>query len=127
VLVDDRAVSRLEVTHLLMTRKSQRKNKSRGADLEAQPEDGGVLYNLPCTTVTALTLLYKEVREKDAYEMKIHTSRRDSEASEAFGSDVPERKKDREVHAHSSAHLQVGGQNDNPSNSGNSGKHSTFS
>ncbi|KAN0133845.1 hypothetical protein V8E53_008340 [Lactarius tabidus] len=54
--------------------------------------------------------------------MKIHTSRRDSKASEAFGSNVPERDKDSEVHERSSAQSQVGGQNDCPSNSGDSGE-----
>ena len=37
-------------TRLLMTRKTRRRNKSRGADLEAQPGDNseGLRYYLPC-------------------------------------------------------------------------------
>lgn len=99
-----------------MTRKIRRRSKSRGVDLEAQPQDEGLLCNLPCI-VTALNLRYKEVRGIGAYELDTHTSRRDSEAIEAFQSNATEREKDRVVHARSSE-SQVEGQNDSPSNSG---------
>jgi hypothetical protein len=111
-----------------MTRKSRRRSKSRSADLEAQPGGEGVLCDLPYSTVTVLTLRYKEVnRGEEAYELDTHISRRDGEASEAIGSYLPVLEMDRGVHARSSTQLQVGGPNDCPSNSGGSGEYCTLS
>ena len=68
--------------------------------------------------VLSAHLLYKEVRLQAAHEISILKSGRDSEASEAIGSNTQEREADREVQADSSVQSEVGIQNDTPSNSG---------
>ncbi|KAF8258499.1 hypothetical protein EI94DRAFT_1815210 [Lactarius quietus] len=78
-----------------MTRKTQRRNKSRGSDLEAQPGD-------------------EEVTGKSAYEMSTDTSGRNAKAS---GSNAPVEEAVHEVQVGSSAQSKVEAQNDRLSNS----------
>jgi hypothetical protein len=97
-----------------MTRKSQRRNKLQGADLEAQPDDEleGVHYNF--IFYSSLTPLYKEARRKSAHEMRTLRSGHKDEASEATGSNVLVR----EAQASSSTQSQALPPTDGPSISG---------
>ena len=110
-----------------MTRKTRRRNKSQGADLEAQSEDEGVYHNNPPLHVlySPLTLLYKEVRPKSVHEMSTLTPYREGESPEATGSNVPVGYTVREAtQAVPSTQSQVRARNDDPANSS---KHSTVS
>ncbi|KAI9455669.1 hypothetical protein BJY52DRAFT_629553 [Lactarius psammicola] len=96
-----------------MTRKTRRRNKSQGADLEAQPEDEGVHYNM--SLCSPFTLLYEGARRKGAHEMSALTSGGESEVSGTAGSNALVGKADREG---SSTPSQTQAQIDGPFNSG---------
>ncbi|KAF8262908.1 hypothetical protein EI94DRAFT_1687705 [Lactarius quietus] len=87
-----------------MTRKSRRRNKSQGADIEAQPEDG-----------------LREVRQQVAHEMSILRYGRRGEPSGGAGSKVLVEEGDREGLAGSSTQPQAHLHKDGPSES-NSGE-----
>ena len=73
-----------------MTRKTRRRNKSQGADLEAQPEDEGMHITICLVFPThQATHLLEEVRWKAAREMSTLTSGREGEASGTTGSNAP--------------------------------------
>ncbi|KAH9170245.1 hypothetical protein EDB89DRAFT_2190977, partial [Lactarius sanguifluus] len=82
-----------------MTRKSRRRNKSQGADLEAGTEDEGV-------------------RRKGTHELCTLTSRREGEASGTTRSSAPVGEAIREAQAGSSTQSQARAQIDDPSNPG---------
>ncbi len=103
-----------------MTRKIRRRNKSQGADLEAQPEDEGGCALIP-VLYSLLTLLYKEVRGKGAYDTSTHTAGRDGEAS---GSSALVGEADREAQSGPSTRSQAQAPKDGSSDSGG---HSTIS
>ena len=94
----------------MMAKKIRRRNKSQGADLEAQPESEGVPYDLSCTL--GLPFLYKDDKLRDAYEM---TSGHNIEASGAAESNAPVKEAVREFLASSSTLPQAGIQKDSSS------------